>query len=185
MMDWFTILLTESLKISILRSENNDVTDQKSPFFYVPSDSYSFFSVGEVVQDLSMQTSDTNIIFNFRIQLDSKYQIIDRKVYSLGDMFGQIGGMDSILVSIGTLFMAVFSPKIYAASLLSTFYQVRNEGFDNKIHSKELVEENKELQLSRLELKFKNPNAVFSNRSLRVFIIKNPLIFTSVLLFTY
>ena len=124
---------------------------------------------------MSIQTSDTNTVLNFRIELDSKYQTIDRKVYSLGDMFGQIGGMDSILVSIGSLFMALFSPKIYAASLLSTFYQVRNEGFDNKIHSKELVEENKELQLSKLEQGFKNSNAIFSNKSAELFVINNQL----------
>ena len=151
--------------MSTLKLENNDVTDQNSPFFYVPSNAYSFFSVGEVVQDMSMQTSDSNVVFKFIIDLDSKYQTIDRKVYSLGDMFGQIGGMDSILVSIGSLFMALFSQKIYAASLLSTFYQVRNEGFDNKIHSKELVEENKELQTSRHELKRRNLNTVSSNKS--------------------
>ena len=169
----------------ILRSENNEVTDQKSPFFYVPADAYSFFSVGEVVQDMSIQTSDSNVVFNFRIELDSKYQTIDRKVYSLGDMFGQIGGMDSILVSIGSLFMALFSPKIYAASLLSTFYQVRNEGFDNKIHSKELVEENKELQLSKLELKCRNQNVVFSNKSAENFLKIIHFIFILAILITY
>ena len=48
-------------------------------------------------------------------------------MYTLGDLFGQVGGMDSILTSIGGILVGVFSTKIYMTSLLSNFYQVNKQ----------------------------------------------------------
>ena len=91
---------------------------KNSPFFYIPADIYSYFSVGEVVQDTSLLYYEPNVVFKFKVILDSKYQTINRQVYSLGDMFGQIGGMDSMLLTIGTIFMKILASKIYTASLI-------------------------------------------------------------------
>ena len=48
-------------------------------------------------------------------------------MYSLGDMFGQIGGMDSILLTIGSIFMKILASKIYTTSLISAFYRIKNK----------------------------------------------------------
>ena len=60
---------------------------KNSPLFYVPSESYNFFSVGDVSQD-SETNSGSNVIFELKILLDSQYQITNRSVYSLGDIVG-------------------------------------------------------------------------------------------------
>ena len=53
--------------------------------------------------------------------------MINRSVYSIGDMFGQIGGMDSIMMSILSFLVGIFSNKVYTASLLSKFYHVNSK----------------------------------------------------------
>ena len=108
-----------------LRIRRNDVSDTTSPFFYATSNDYSFFSFGEASQDIS--SSDPNAVLAISVVLDNKYQTISRQVYTLGDLFGQVGGMDSVLTSIGGILVGVFSAKIYMASLLSTFYQVNKQ----------------------------------------------------------
>ena len=42
-------------------------------------------------------------------------------------MFGQLGGMDSILTMISSFFIGVFSSKIYTSSLLSSLYYISKE----------------------------------------------------------
>ena len=104
-----------------LRIRRNDVNDQKSPMFYVPADSYSFFSIGDIFQDISTLSDEPYTVLKVKFILDSKYQTISRQVYSLGDMFGQVGGMDSILLNIGSFIVGIFSSKIYMTSLLTYF----------------------------------------------------------------
>ena len=80
--------------------------------------------------------------------LDSKYNVINRSVYTLGDMFGQIGGMDSIMATIGSIFVGVFSSKIFMESLLSTFYYVTSDRKETKIIPLKIIEEEtKNLQI--------------------------------------
>ena len=59
-------------------------------------------------------------------------------------MFGQIGGMDTILSSVGSIFAGVFSAKLYMASLLSTFYYINKNSSIKKIVPNKISEENKE-----------------------------------------
>ena len=76
--------------------------------------------------------------------MDSKYNVINRTVYSMTDMFGQIGGMDSILVSAGSILVGIFSSKIFMASLLSSFYYVNSENDSSKVVPDSKIEESKE-----------------------------------------
>ena len=130
--------LTKNINLKLRR---NDVSDTSSPFFYATSNEFSFFSMSEASQDISTLYNESNVVLNIKVILDSKYQTIDRQVYTLGDLFGQVGGMDSILTSIGGILVGVFSTKIYMASLLSTFYQV-NKQDSSKVEN--LKEERKE-----------------------------------------
>ena len=128
---------TKNIKLRIRR---NDVSDTTSPFFYATSNDYSFFSFGEASQDIS--SSDPNAVLAVSVVLDNKYQTNSRQVYTLGDLFGQIGGMDSILTSIGGILVGVLSTKIYMASLLSTFYQVNKQESSKVANFKEERKEN-------------------------------------------
>ena len=53
--------VTKSIDIKIRKTE---VTDQKSPYFFVPSESYSFFSVGDTFVDTSALFYEPNIVLN-------------------------------------------------------------------------------------------------------------------------
>ena len=61
-----------------LRVRRNDVSDQKSPYFIDPSDSYSFFSVGDVSQDTSAFS------YNCKIQTGIFIKINDTLKYFYG-----------------------------------------------------------------------------------------------------
>ena len=79
--------------------------------------------------------------------------MINRSVYSLGDMFGQIGGMDSIIANLGSIFVGVFSAKIFMESLLSTFYYVTSDRKETKIIPLIIEEETKDLQVKGIYFK--------------------------------
>ena len=64
-------------------------------------------------------------------------------------MFGQLGGMDSILFIIFSMLIKNICSKIYTVSLLSSFYHVTNQD-SFEIHPK-IIEEKKEIQLSAIQ----------------------------------
>ena len=70
------------------------------------------------------------------------YQTIDRKVYSMSDMFGNIGGMDSVLWIFTSFFVGLFSSKIYMLSLVSSFYNtIVNKDTSQQIKSNKFLSE--------------------------------------------
>ena len=132
--------MTKNIDLKIRR---NDVVDYKSLIPFVSADSYTFLSIGDIFQDTSALTNETNIVWRIRLILDSKYQSIQRKAYTVADMFGQIGGMNSILLSIGSFIVGTISAKIFMSSLLSSFYHVSLKEDINKITPYKVIEENK------------------------------------------
>lgn len=61
-----------------------------------------------------------------------------RQVYTMGDMFSQIGGIFEVLLLFGGFIVGMFSIKLYMASLLSKLYQVEkvngnNESYPGKV----------------------------------------------------
>ena len=144
--------MSDYTKNILMRIRRVDVTDQKSPFFFIPADTYSYFSVGEAVQDASSLSDDSNVVIRFKVIIDSKYQTINRQVYSLGDMFGQIGGMDSIFLTIGSIFMKILVSKIYTASLISVFYRIKSKvNSESKIYPNNQKKELKDVSDSQLD----------------------------------
>ena len=61
-------------------------------------------------------------------------------------MFGQVGGMHSIIFSIGAIIVQIFASQIYAHSLLSSFYQV-SKIKPSTIAPKKRIEEGKDVPL--------------------------------------
>lgn len=117
----------------------NEVTDAKNPFPMTSAESYKFYSVGDVSVDAAADVNESP--FEALFVLDSKYNKIERKVYTLGDMLGQIGGMHDILLLMGTLAVGVFTTKIYTASLLSNLYQVEKYNVNlNKVDTNQREE---------------------------------------------
>ena len=117
--DWFKFWGQKGVTKNVdLRIRRNEVVDQKSLLPFVTADSYSFLSIGDIFQDSSTLSNETNVVLRIKFVLDLKYQSVQRTVYTVGDMFGQIGGMNSILLSIGSIIVGTIATKIYMASLL-------------------------------------------------------------------
>ena len=57
--------MTKSIDVRIRK---NEVTDQKSPYYFVPSESYSFFSIGETFVDTSALFYEPNTVLNIYIK---------------------------------------------------------------------------------------------------------------------
>ena len=112
----------------------NDVTETTSPLPFAPSRSYSFFSVGQTVHDYYAEGSD-GAVLNLNFVLDDKYQTINRTVLTFGDIFGKVGGMDSMLCMITSFLVGVFSSKLYKFSLVSSFYDTVSSKSYKKVKS--------------------------------------------------
>ena len=110
---------------------------------FTSAESYTFLSIGDIFQDSSALTNETNVVLRIKFLLDSKYQSIQRTVYTVGDMFGQIGGINSILLSIGSFIVGAIATKIYMASLLSSFYHINSNKNIQKVTPFKIIEEHK------------------------------------------
>ena len=65
-------------------------------------------------------------MFNIIIKTESSDMIFERRVYSLGDLIGQLGGFYSALFFFGKLLMVSIQSNIYFSSILGKLY------FENK-----------------------------------------------------
>lgn len=62
---------------------------------------------------------------NFYIRYDSQYNIYERKIYSIMDLLGDIGGLAESLYILGMLFVGFISHRLFISSILRRVYQVR------------------------------------------------------------
>lgn len=68
-----------------------------------------------------------DVFYTAYFQLDSKSVQNERKVYSLGDLMSQLGGMKEMLFMIGSLIVGFFQNKLYIGSLMNKLYLVHDE----------------------------------------------------------
>ena len=142
-------LIPDYNRVVNIKIRRNIVTDVSSYLPFASSTEYSFFSIGDSTRDIATDT-DADKVFEATFELDNKYQTIDRKVFTLSDLFGNIGGMDSILWIIAFIFVRIFSSKIYVTSLISNFYDTVT---DNKYSP---TENNHKMPVEE----FKQPNQI-------------------------
>ena len=168
--DNFVGLMASYDKIVKLKLKRNELVDNKYILPFFPSNKYTYFSFGKISTDLTFEDSDAGEIFQLKIDLDTNYQSVSRTVFTLGDMFGMIGGMDSILYIIALLFVRIFSSKIYIISLISSFYFVRSEQENPTVYKPRTFEEERKdsvINLNQDQIQFdsETPNAWISNQS--------------------
>ena len=96
--------------------------------------------------------------------LDEKYQTIERSVLTVGDLFGKVGGMDSILWIFALLFIKIVIKKIYLTSLISSFYNVQEE-IDLSVVNK-LNVKNEEIKCSAFDI---NRNVTIFEKDSEIF----------------
>ena len=83
--DRFTFYGVQGISKKIeFRMKRNTVLDQSSPFFFVSSKTYEYFSLNEINQEVQ-SSSNNGTILDIKIVLDNKNKITLRQVYSLGD----------------------------------------------------------------------------------------------------
>ena len=123
--------MKKTLNIKLMK---NSVKDTYNYFPYTDSKDYEFFSLGERYIDISNQNiTGEFMVINF--MLDSKYQVIQRRVFSLLDLIGQIGGVNQIVLVLLSFVMNIFIYKVYIETLLSNFYQLDTESSHKKSNS--------------------------------------------------
>ena len=57
---------------------------------------------------------------------DPKYSTYQRRIYSIMDLLGDIGGLYSSLFSIGYLLICFFNHRMFISAILKRIYQVKN-----------------------------------------------------------
>ena len=131
-----------------VKIRSNIVTDQPSPYPFSDSQSYEFYSIKEITNDVVL--SQNGQIFQMMFSFDNEYLQMSRSVYSLSDMVGQVGGFGGMLVSIFSFVVGIISTKVYQQSIMSDIYQV-NSNIDNcrLLNNKIIPEENKENKFKR------------------------------------
>ena len=134
----------------LVKIRNTKVIDHHDPFLFSSSKDYNFFSVGNIKNDFYDQENDKKIM-KITINLDSKYTNIERRVYTLGDLFGQIGGIKEVLSLIAILLVGSFPNKLYISTLISNLYIVEsNHNQTNKIEDGNKIEDENKLELEEL-----------------------------------
>lgn len=83
---------------------------------------YDFYSVDTFSQTFTSELEGR--LSTIKIRLDAQSDSYQRTVFSLLDLTGQLGGVNEVFIVIGTLFMSLFTEKLFNYSILSKVYQV-------------------------------------------------------------
>lgn len=57
-------------------------------------------------------------------RFDKTSDIYERTVYSFGKLLGQISGFYGALIGIGSVFLFIFSERLFVGSVLQKIYQI-------------------------------------------------------------
>ena len=82
-----------------------------------------FYQVSSMRESVMIEGSDLQVL-GIYFRLDSNYDQYSRRVYSIGDLFGQTGGLYSVMLIIGSVFVGLFTEKLFVSSILRKIYQI-------------------------------------------------------------
>ena len=103
-----------------------------SIFQYSPNgDKKSFVNVDRVDQKIRDSRNDN--LLTIRFVKDYNYDSYERQVFSLLDLFGNLGGLFEVLFILGGLTVGSFIDKLFHYSIISSFYQVDPLPKDEKL----------------------------------------------------
>ena len=109
----------------------NEVSDANGYVFDNNMTEYNFFEVGNTNLNLYTDTN-TSTLFEVHIKLDISYTNIERRVYSIQEMIGQVGGSISTILYLFSMLVLTFAPNAYRSSLVSEFYHSSTEIMSDK-----------------------------------------------------
>lgn len=85
-----------------LKVRLNKVIDYNNRWYEFSPKEYTFFSV-ESVHDAFQMDDGSGDLMRLRVILDPRYQMIERRVYTIYDMLGQVGGFFGIILTAGKI----------------------------------------------------------------------------------
>ena len=59
------------------------------------------------------------------LRIDNNYDIYERKIYSVMELLGDIGGLQGSLYMIGLFVIGFFSRRLFISAIMKNIYQVR------------------------------------------------------------
>ena len=119
--------IEKTLKVRV-----NKVTDYTNLWYDFSPKEYLFYSI-DSSNDVIEPENGSGDLVRFKLVLDNEFNIIERKVYTVYDMLGQVGGLMGLAISVGSLLAGTFSNNVYVMTLLSYFYKVNSIKFTSKI----------------------------------------------------
>ena len=118
------------------------------------SNNFTFYQVSSMRESVVVEDTDLQIASAY-IRFDSNYDAYSRRIYSIGDLLGQTGGMYSSVLLMGGLLVGIFSERLFVSSILRKIYQI-DEVKDEDIKT---VYENSKQNVS---IKAANPKNIHS-----------------------
>jgi len=94
------------------------------------NEEHQYMSVGDIYNTLAKEGTDGRLL-DIKLIQDQRYTKTERRIYSILDILGQVGGVQGLIIPLGAWMVEIFSSKIYLMTLLSLFYQVETK---HKIH---------------------------------------------------
>lgn len=92
-------------------------------------DEDTFYSVSNLREDMVAVTNEVR--FAFSIGLDQEKTEFTRTVFSLLDVFAQLGGVFEVFNTGLLIFIGIYSQKMYNLSVLQRCYQVEEDIYDD------------------------------------------------------
>jgi hypothetical protein len=132
-----------------IRIRANTVIDYTNFWYEFAPKEYTYYSVGSVQDRFQPETNGE--VFRVVLKMDYSYTYIERKIYTVYDMLGQVGGFMGLVISVAAVIVGIFSDKIYTMTLLSYFYKAENEPYDDEKTAKNNQVQDYSLHLPRNE----------------------------------
>ena len=88
------------------------------------SEKKEFYSVESTIDDFSAEFDNGNL-FTYQMLLDHNRDNYERSVYTLTDMFGQVGGVFELFKAIGSVLIGFISSKILVLTMMGSMYHVQ------------------------------------------------------------
>ena len=97
-----------------------------------------FYEVVDFREQFELEDTVSDFEFlSIFIRLDPKSDVYERRVYSIGDLLGQAGGVYESLMVMGALFVGIFSERLFISAIMKKIYQI------DQIRENEVIEQAK------------------------------------------
>ncbi|CAI2387341.1 unnamed protein product [Moneuplotes crassus] len=86
-------------------------------------DEEEFFQVVDSKDRLELEP-ESGVLLSIVFRYDKISDIYERQIFSIGELMGQVGGFKESIMGIGTIFLTIFSERLFVGSVLRKIYQI-------------------------------------------------------------